>query len=58
MGRTKRNEKGERKERRVVIIERSGFVNVKFRSTANHRLHKNKDEQKPQKQRKSRLVFA
>lgn len=56
MGRTIRNEKRDRKERRVIIIERSGLV--KFKSSANHRLHKRTDGANPQKQHKSRLVFA
>lgn len=56
MGRTNRTEKRDHKEGRVIIIERSGLV--KFKSSANHRLHKRTDSAKPQKQRKPKLVFV
>jgi len=56
MGRSKRHEKQERKEGRVIIIERSGFV--KIVSSANRRIHKDKDGVKPQKRHRPRLVFA
>lgn len=51
MGRTNRHEKGEHRERRIIIIEASGLIRVV--STANHRVKKTTKQHKHK-----RLVFA
>jgi len=56
MGRSKRHEKKELEERgvkRVYVDGRWVFI-----SACSHRIHKDKDEPKPQKPHRSRLVFA